>query len=55
MVERGVLVLRGSAEDWDGVVAADVLQPAPKALVYGERGNMAGCGAKTAKACAADG
>ena len=25
-------------------------------LVYGERGNMAGCGAKTAKAsCAADG
>ena len=30
VVERGVLVLRGSAEDWDGVVAA-VLQPAPKA------------------------
>ena len=26
-----------------------------KPLVYGERGNMAGCGAKTAKACAADG
>ena len=22
VVERGVLVLRGSAEDWDGVVAA---------------------------------
>ncbi len=31
VVERGVLVLRGGAEDWDGVVAAARLQPAPKA------------------------
>lgn len=34
VVERGVLVLRGSAEDWDGVVAAGRLAASPKSRWY---------------------
>ena len=34
VVERGVVVLRGSAEDWDGVVAAGRLAASPKSRWY---------------------